>query len=147
MAGFKGQAEYSVDAKGRVAIPAKMRSAMSPAARNTFTVTRGFETCIVLYPQDHWDRMEEEFGGLNRYRPENRDFIRLTTMWAEECELDGQGRIALPKRLQEFAGIAEKVTIVGAFDRIEVWNPDRLQQHLNEQADDYQTLAERVLGT
>ena len=62
MAGFKGQASYSIDAKGRVAIPAKMRNAMNPEAKGTFTVTRGFEKCIFLYPLDRWTEMEQEIG-------------------------------------------------------------------------------------
>ena len=59
MAGFKGQAEYSVDRKGRVTIPAKMREAVSPEANKTFTVTRGFEQCVFLYPMDIWSEIEE----------------------------------------------------------------------------------------
>ena len=119
MAGFKGQAEYSVDGKGRVAIPAKMRNAMNPASKNTFVVTRGFEKCIFLYPLDHWEKMEEDI----------------------------QGRIGIPKPLQEFAGISDKAMILGAFDHIEIWDPGLFEQYMNGQSEDYVTLAERVMGT
>jgi MraZ protein len=105
MAGFKGQAAYSVDAKGRVAIPAKMRAALSPEAKNTFTITRGFEKCVFLYPLDHWARMEMEMRELNMYNKESRDFLRTILMWADEMALDGQGRIAIARPLLEFAGI------------------------------------------
>jgi MraZ protein len=146
MAGFKGQAEYSVDVKGRVAIPAKMRNALNPAAKNTFTITRGYEQCIFLYPLDHWEKMEEDIRSLNTYRPETRDFIRITMMWADECMLDGQGRIAIPKPLQEFAGVKDKAMILGAFDHIEIWDPALFQRHLEQQSEDYVQLAEKVLG-
>ncbi|HET6567044.1 MAG TPA: division/cell wall cluster transcriptional repressor MraZ [Rhodothermales bacterium] len=146
MAGFKGQAEYSVDNKGRVAIPAKMRNALNPGAKGTFTITRGYEQCIFLYPLDHWEKMEEDIRGLNAYRSDTRDFIRITMMWADETPLDGQGRIAIPKALQEFAGIGDKAMILGAFDHIEIWNPATFQRHLDEQTGDYEQLAERVLG-
>ena len=146
MPGFKGQAAYSVDAKGRVAIPAKMRNAMQPEAKGTFTVTRGFEKCIFLYPLDRWTEMEEEIGGLSTYDREARAFTRRIMMWAEEVALDGQGRISLPKPLIDFAGIADRALILGAYDRIEIWDPEAFDAYLNEEAADYETLAERVLG-
>ena len=143
---FKGQAEYSVDTKGRVAIPAKMRSAMNPEAKSTFTVTRGFEKCIFLYPLNRWVEMEDEIGGLSTYDREARAFTRRIMMWAEEVTLDSQGRLTLPKSLIDFAGIDGRALILGAYDRIEIWNPDTFEAYLNEETADYETLAERVLG-
>ncbi len=144
---FKGQAEYSVDNKGRVAIPAKMRAALNPEARDTFVATRGFERCIFLYPLDRWEKMEEEFLSLNTFQRESRDFVRVILSWAEDVALDGQGRIKLPRRLMEFARITDKATILGALDHIEIWDPDTLEAYMNEQVEDYETLAERVLGS
>lgn len=146
MAGFKGQAEYSVDNKGRVAVPAKMRNALNPEAKSTFTVTRGFEKCIFLYPLDHWEKMEGQFTGLNMYRGETRDFIRQIMMWAEEVTLDSQGRIGIPKPLMEYAGISEKAQIIGALDHIEIWDPEVFDEYLNKTPSDYETLAEQVMG-
>ncbi|PSQ74172.1 MAG: division/cell wall cluster transcriptional repressor MraZ, partial [Bacteroidetes bacterium QH_6_64_77] len=100
---FKGQAEYSVDSKGRVAIPAKMRKSMSPAANETFTITRGFEDCIFLYPMDRWSSIEEEIEELSMYDREVRNFVRLIMRWASEVSLDGQGRISIPNPLLDFA--------------------------------------------
>lgn len=146
MPGFKGQAEYSVDSKGRVAIPAKMRNAMNPEAKGSFTVTRGFEECIFLYPLDRWLEMESEIGSLSTYDREARAFTRRIMMWADEVTLDGQGRISLPKPLTEFASIGERALILGAYDRIEIWDPDTFERYLNEEKADYETLAERVMG-
>ena len=146
MAGFKGQASYSVDTKGRAAIPAKMRNAMNPEAKGTFTVTRGFEKCIFLYPLDRWKEMEEEIGALSTYDREARAFTRRIMMWADEVTLDGQGRIGIPKPLMEYAGIKDKALILGAYDRIEIWDPAIFEQYLNEETADYETLAERVMS-
>jgi len=146
MAGFKGQADYSVDSKGRIAIPAKMRGALNPAAKSTFTVTRGFEQCIFLYPFDRWEAMEEEFGRLNLFKNQDRDFIRQFMMWAEEVTFDGQGRVGIPKSLIDYASISDRVLIIGALDHIEIWNPDVFAKHLNAQSSDYETLAEQVMG-
>ena len=143
---FKGQAEHSVDSKGRVAIPAKMRNAMSPESKETFTITRGFEECIFLYPMDRWESIEEEIGELNMYNREARDFVRIIMMWADEDSLDGQGRISLPNPLIEFAGLDGSALILGAFDHIEIWDPEQFDGYLNEQPADYETLAERVMS-
>ncbi len=146
MATFKGQAEFSVDSKGRLAIPAKMRNCLSPAAKGTFTMTRGFERCIFLYPLDTWELKEEQMSGLNMYSRQSRDFVRTILMWADEVSLDGQGRVSLTRALVEFAGITEKALIIGALDHIEIWNPDSFAAYLDAQPDDYETLAERVMG-
>ncbi len=146
MAGFKGQAQYSVDAKGRLAIPAKMRAVLNPEAKNTFTITRGFEQCIFLYPLDRWEVIETELNALNSYTRAARNFVRSVLMWADEVALDGQGRIVIPKVLAELAGITDKALVIGSLDHIEVWNPERFAAYLESQEDDYETLAERVMG-
>ncbi|GIV60104.1 division/cell wall cluster transcriptional repressor MraZ [Rhodocaloribacter litoris] len=146
MARFKGQASYSVDSKGRVAIPAKMRSAMNPEAKNTFTITRGFEQCIFLYPLDKWEAIEDEFEQLNLYQRESRDFVRIILMWAEEVTLDGQGRVRIPETLMDYARITDKALIIGALDHIEIWNPELFDAYINSKAERYETLAEQVMG-
>ncbi len=147
MAGFKGQAEYSVDVKGRIAIPAKMRAALSPDAQGTFTLTKGFEQCIYAYPQDNWKLKEAEYSALNINNRNARHLVRMILMWAEEVSLDGQGRISLPKPLSEYAGIGEKALIIGAMDRIELWDPAAFEDYLKEQSIDQETLAEQVMGS
>jgi MraZ protein len=147
MAGFKGQAEYSVDVKGRIAIPAKMRAALSPDAQGTFTLTKGFEQCIYAYPQDNWKLKEAEYSALNINNRNARHLVRMILMWAEEVSLDGQGRISLPKPLSEYAGIGEKALIIGAMDRIELWDPAAFENYLKEQSIDQETLAEQVMGS
>ncbi|MDA0378135.1 MAG: division/cell wall cluster transcriptional repressor MraZ [Bacteroidetes bacterium] len=147
MARFKGQAAYSVDAKGRVAIPAKMRSALTPEAQGTFTLTKGFEKCIYAYPQDEWKHKEEEYAALNLNNRNARHLVRMILMWAEEASLDGQGRISLPKALADYAGIGERALIIGSMDHIEIWDPTAFDDYLQEQTIDPETLAEQVMGT
>ncbi|NBW93632.1 MAG: division/cell wall cluster transcriptional repressor MraZ, partial [Bacteroidetes bacterium] len=144
---FKGQAAYSVDAKGRVAIPAKMRSALTPEAQGTFTLTKGFEKCIYAYPQDGWKVKEDEYSELNVNNRKARHLVRMILMWAEEVSLDGQGRISLPRSLSDYAGIGDRALIIGAMDRIEIWDPEAFEDYLQEQTTDQETLAEEVMGS
>ena len=143
MASFKGQAEYSVDSKGRVAIPARMRNALNPDANNSFTITRGFEQCILLFPLDEWAKREAEIARLNTYRSEARSFVRTIMRWADEVTLDEQGRIVVPKNLISFAGLKDAVLIIGVLDRIEIWNPDVFAAQAEQEAD-YSEVAERI---
>ena len=120
---------------------------LCPEAQNTFTVTRGFEKCIFAYPLDTWKlAVEKEIGALNRYSREARAFTRRIMMWADELVLDRQGRLALPKPLLEYAAISGRVQILGAYDHIEIWNPETLEAYLEAETADYETLAARVMG-
>lgn len=143
---FKGQYDNAIDEKGRVAIPVKMRRLLSPEANETFTATRGVEQCVYLYPLDDWERMEDEFANLNAFDRETRSFVRAFTRWADDVTLDKQGRIVLPKRLMEFAGLDGAAVVVGALDRIEIWAPEVFEAHVEAAEDDYADIAERVMG-
>ncbi len=143
---LKGQETYSIDNKGRVNIPAKMRKAISPEANDTFVVTRGADACIWAYPLDEWKKFEEKFQSLNQFNEKNRFFLRTLTQWAEEVTLDGSQRISIPKKLLEFAGIDSKVTIVGMGDKLEFWNPDKFDSYMNSQELSYENVAELVMS-
>ncbi len=142
---FKGQETYSLDSKGRVNIPSKMRRSISVEANETFTVTRGVDKCIVAYPLDEWKKYEESFQILNQYDEKNRFFLRVILPWSEEVKLDGQQRITLPKELIEFAGIESKVKIVGMIDHIEFWNPDEFNKYIKSHSQSYEDVAREVM--
>ncbi len=146
MAFFKGQETFSLDAKGRVSIPAKMRKAISPEASDTFVVTRGQDNCVVAYPMDEWKKYEETFKDLNQYNEKNRYFLRMVLMWSEESSMDGLQRITIPKKLHDFAVIDKKVLIVGVGDHIEFWNPERYEEYLNTFSESYEDVSAAVMS-
>ncbi len=143
---FKGQETYSVDDKGRVSVPAKVRRQLSPEADDTFVLTRGVDRCIVAYPLDVWKRYEQRLAELNPFNAEDRLFLRSLLRWSEDVQLDRQNRIMLPRRLMEFAGITDRVTIVGMIDHLELWNPEELEQQVAEQEKAFAQIAEKVMG-
>ncbi len=144
MSSFKGSFNYTVDSKGRINIPAKMRKNLAPEANNSFVITRGFEPCIFVYPNDEWMKRETEIGKLQQTNPQDRFFTRMLLQYATDAELDGQSRIILPKELMQYAKIENAVFILGAFDRIEVWSPEEYKKYLDSQQDDYLTVASKV---
>jgi len=147
MAFFKGRETYSVDDKGRVSIPARMRKCMAPGVE-TFVLTRGLDDdpCIFAYPTDEWRSIEEGLKGLNQFNGQERFFLRMMLSWADEASLDGQSRIMLPKNLVEFARIERSALIVGAMDHIEIWNPEIFDSYLNARAESYEQVAASVMG-
>lgn len=145
MSFFKGQETYSLDNKGRVNIPAKMRKALLPEANSTFVLTRGIDKCIVAYPLNEWKKYEERYTRMNQFDEENRFFLRTILAWCEEVEIDTQQRITIGKKYLDFAGLESKVTVVGMIDHLEFWNPDEFEQYLNGQGDNYEQIAAKVM--
>jgi MraZ protein len=144
MSAFKGRFAYSVDNKGRINIPAKLRKNVSPEANDSFVITRGFEQCLFVYPLDEWNKLEQSIRELTPSNPQHRFFVRALLQWATESQLDGQARITIPQELIKFAGIENDVIIIGVLERIEVWNPTLFNEYMNNQAASYENVAESV---
>jgi len=144
MSSFKGSYEYSVDSKGRVNIPAKLRRYISSEANDTFVITRGYERCLFAYPLDEWNSLEQSVRRLSSSDPRLRYFERVLLQWATESQLDAQSRISIPRELLQFAGIENAVLIIGVLERIEIWNPQQYQEYLKTQGETYEEVAQRV---
>jgi MraZ protein len=125
---FFGQYSYSIDSKGRVNIPAKFRQVLSSDNDKTFIITRGEEHCIWVYPLVVWQEIVEGLRKLSAVSPNNRYFIRKTTRYASLVEYDKQGRIMLTKPLIDYAGLNKEVNIIGALNKLEIWNPETLDK-------------------
>jgi len=147
MPSFKGKSANSVDDKGRIAIPAKMRKVVRPECQDTFVMTRGFEKCIALYPIDVWERLEANLNAsTSRYSKKARRFKRLLMEFAGEVTFDGQGRIMLSQDLMTFADIGKVAWVCGVGETIEIWNEDLYAQAKDIDDDDYEDLAQDVFA-
>jgi len=144
---FKGEYEHSVDNKGRVAFPAKLRKALSAEAQESFTLLRGLEPCLYLYPLDEWERVEEKLSQVNSFSRKGRTVKRNFLRSAEDLTLDKQNRLSLPAHLLKFSGINDTAIFIGSGELIEVWSPEKLEEaDENLSRDDYEELFEMVLG-
>lgn len=148
MSFFKGRELYSMDAKGRVNVPAKMRKSMAPEANDTFVITRGpdDDPCIYAYPMDEWKKFEENLKELNQFNEQERFFLRTLLYWADEVVLDRQFRIMIPKALIDFARVEKSALILGAMDHIEIWAPEIFETYLGKRNQSYAAVAESVMG-
>ena len=121
---FKGTYEHSIDSKGRVSFPAKLRKYLNPSNPENFVILKGIQNCLYLYPEDRWMKLEEKLAKISNLTVEGADVIRIFLSNAEDLNLDNQNRLALPSNLTDMVGIGQKVVIVGLMDRLELWNPE-----------------------
>ncbi len=147
MPSFKGEYEHSVDAKGRVAFPAKLRKSLNPDAQENFTLLRGLEPCLYLYPKNEWEFVEEKLSSINSFSRQGRTVKRNFLRYAEDLTLDKQNRIPLPSHLKEWAGIEETAIFIGSGERIEIWSPEQLaEEDASLSHESYQELFEQVMS-
>jgi MraZ protein len=123
---FMGEYRPSLDEKGRVAIPVKLRKAFGEGSIiETLVVAPGFDRCIMAFRETDWRQfVENKLAPLSQADPKNRMRTRFLLGGATVCELDKQGRILVPANLKEYAAISKEVAIIGVCDRIEIWSVD-----------------------
>jgi len=114
---FIGEYQHSIDAKGRMAVPAKFRSKLKGAV-----VTRGLDQSLFLYPADEWKRVAERLAQLPISQANTRAFARLMLAGAMDVDVDSQGRVLIPEYLRTYAGFKKQVVVAGLYNRIELWD-------------------------
>ncbi|HOW75049.1 MAG TPA: division/cell wall cluster transcriptional repressor MraZ [Candidatus Competibacteraceae bacterium] len=141
-----GEFECRLDAKARLVLPAALRKQLPVECGERFVVNRGFEQHLTLYPFMEWQRITAELNRLNLYVKKNRDFVRYFHRGANELELDGSGRLLLPRRLLDYAGIHEAVILLAYANRIECWDTTLYDNLLSDEPADFSRLAEEIMG-
>lgn len=131
---FIGEYSHTIDEKGRMAIPSKMRRDIGSGA----IVTRGIDNCLWLFPKKEWQTLAEKLSNLPLSDANSRAFSRLMLAGAMEVEFDSQGRILLPGYLKSFAGLKKSAVIAGLFNRLEIWDREKWQEYkqISEKATD-----------
>jgi MraZ protein len=142
---FYGEYEHSLDKKGRLILPAKVRETAKANYIEKFYVTRGLDTCLFLFSEDEWRSQETRFKSLSFTKREARRFNRLFFSGAVEVVPDGQGRILLPKYLKDYAGIKRDVIIAGVSNRIEIWDEGTWNEFYNDNKDSFEDTAEKLI--
>ena len=113
-----GEYEHTLDAKGRVSMPAKLRRDMG----ETFIVTKGLDGCLFAFSQNEWMNFETKLKSLPVSDKNARNFVRFFLAGATECEIDKQGRFLIPSNLRESANLEKEAVIIGVGTRLEIWN-------------------------
>jgi MraZ protein len=141
-----GEYECRLDDKSRIILPAVLKKQISPEAHDRFVINRGFEGCLVLYPQNVWEETTARINKLNLFIKDNRQFVRAFNNGATSLSLDSQNRLLLPKSLLDFAAIDREIILFAYSDRIEVWNKKTYMELVSNEPGDFALLAEKVMG-
>ncbi len=142
-----GTYECKIDAKGRLLLPSKLKKQVLPYIKDGFVLKRAvFQQCLELYPMQEWTELMGKINKLNRFKKKNNDFIRRFTAGVKIIEMDGNGRLLIPKDLYDFAGLEKEIVLSSAINIIEVWDKNKYEQAIEEATDDFADLAEEVMG-
>lgn len=126
---FRGIHSVNMDAKGRMAVPARFRELLCEASAGQLVVTIDpVERCLAIYPLTRWEEIQTQIEKLPSLNPQAKRMQRLFIGHACDCELDANGRFLLPAMLRGYAGLEKKLILLGQGQKIEVWSEDRWQQ-------------------
>jgi MraZ protein len=121
---FLGEHQHSLDAKGRVILPARFRDQLESGA----VMAKALDGCLAVYPLEEFQRVAENARELAQRGPRERQAARALFSSAVDFVPDKQGRVAVPQHLREFAGLTREVIVAGMFHRIEIWDAQRFRE-------------------
>lgn len=146
MALFSSEYECKLDAKGRLVLPARLKSALPEIDQGRLMLLRGFEPCLVLYPMSSWRTILEQVASLNEFNEQYRHFQRNFLRGNTEVELDSAGRFIIPKSMAGHAGLQKEVIVVGMGNRMELWDEKKYQDALIKDSKEFSRLAQQFLS-
>ena len=135
-----GEYEHSLDVKGRLIMPAKLREDMG----EKFIITKGLDGCLFGFSQNEWTNFEEKLKTLPLTNKNARDFVRFFLSGAIECELDKQGRFLIASNLREYAGMEKDIAIIGVGTRLEIWDREKWKAYNSDENISADEIAENM---
>lgn len=135
-----GEYEHSLDAKGRMILPSKIREDIG----EKFIITKGLDGCLFGFSKQEWNNFEEKLKTLPLTNKNARDFVRFFLSGAVEAEVDKQGRFLIPSNLRKYSTLEKEVVITGVGTRIEIWNKEQWESYNSEENLSADTIAENM---
>jgi len=135
-----GEYEHSLDVKGRLIMPSKLREDMG----EKFIITKGLDSCLFVFSQNEWVKFEEKLKTLPLTNKNARDFVRFFLSGATECEIDKQGRFLVAANLRQYANMEKDVVIIGVGTRLEIWDKERWTNYNSDENISADEIAENM---
>ena len=142
---FTSEYESKLDSKGRLVLPARIKSQL-PEGGGELVIRRGFESCLIVYPMVEFRKVFSKISGLNEFNEEYRKLQRNFLSGVVTVELDSNGRFLIPRNMLAYASIEKEVTLVGIGNKVELWNPSLYAKHLIQDPGELSKLAEKYLN-
>jgi len=146
MLGFLGEYEVSIDAKGRLMLPAGFKKQLGEADGYRFVLNRGIDDCLTLYTEKQWAGVAKIINRLNDFNKKARELKRNFLNGATVIEPDSAGRILLPKSMLAYAQINKSVIFTAQMNKVEIWDAERYRKQNEASLQDMDALAQEVLG-
>ena len=147
MINFLGNYEATLDAKFRFLLPAGIRKQLPEEHGSHFIINRGTEGCLTLYTKEVWDPIFQRFSKLSEFDLKAKAFKWIFISGATPVDLDGAGRLLIPKQLVEYAGLGKDIILASDYDKIEIWDATRYKQlYTDISSEDFSRMAEEVMG-
>lgn len=124
---FRGRRHLTLDAKGRITMPAKFRDRILEVCDGNVVITIDRSKCLLIYPLPEWEKVEHKLSELSGTKEPVRRFTRFLLHNAEECEMDAQGRFVIPPLLREYANLKKQVVLAGHINKLELWDEQSYQ--------------------
>ena len=145
MSFFTSEYDCKLDAKGRMVLPAKIKSSLPESNGKELVIRRGFEPCLVLYPMVEYKKIFSRIAGLNEFNEEYRKLQRNFFRGNAVVELDNNARLNIPKQMLNYAQIEREAIVVGMGNRIEIWEPSKYEEFLIDDSKEFSDLAQKYL--
>ncbi|CAN5279820.1 division/cell wall cluster transcriptional repressor MraZ [soil metagenome] len=133
---LRGATNITLDAKGRLAIPTRYRDQLMERGDGRLVTTVDRDHCLLLYPYPDWEDIERKLVRLPSFNPHARKLLRLMVGHASELEMDGQGRVLVPRELRDFAGLERQAVLIGQGNKFELWDAVRWDARREEWLND-----------
>lgn len=126
---FRGLNTVSIDAKGRLAVPARFRDILARLELSDLVLTLNpWDRALWLYPLSEWELIEAKLSGLSDYDKHSRRTKQILRGYATDCRCDGQGRVLLPQEMRELAALEKQAALLGQGNKLEIWNVEHWQR-------------------
>ena len=143
---FTSEYASKLDAKGRLVLPARIKSQLPLGESQELVIRRGFEPCLIMYPMVEFKKVFSKISGLNEFNEEYRKLQRNFLSGVVTVELDSNGRFLIPKSMLTYAQIEKDAMLVGTGNKVEIWNPTIYEKHLIQDPGELSKLAEKYLN-
>jgi MraZ protein len=136
-----------MDSKGRIMLPVELRKQLADLEMDSFVLKRAvFENNLEMHPLSEWEKLMAKLNKLNKFKKKNIDFLTRFLAGVRNVNIDGTGRLQVPKDLVEIAGLKKEVVIASAINILQIWDKDTYEQFLTESTENFSDLAEEVMG-
>ena len=143
-----GTYECKIDAKGRILLPNAFKKQLAPVLQQGFVMKQGlFQKCLEVYPMEEWKGVSQKVNKLNRFIRKNDVFVRKFNAGVKVIEVDGSGRLLIPKDLIAFAQVKKELVVNASINILEIWDKTLYEKAIDDATKDFGDLAEEVMGS